>query len=184
MGSDEAKERCRELVERIKNGDSEAFSEIIQILKGRIFSVAYGFFRNREEALDITQEVFIRLWKMIRKIETKDIEAWVLKVTRNLCIDHYREKRRRELKEMNTNLRGMVGGREDEKELFQNLLEEALRRIPERQAFAFSLRFFSGMKISEMSEAMGISEGGAKSLLFKAVENIRKIMKEKENERV
>ncbi len=177
MGSDETKEKCKEIVRRIKDGESEAFSELIPIFKGKIFSVAYGFFKNREEALDITQEVFIRLWKMIKNIEAKDMESWVLKVTKNLCIDHYREKKRRELKEMNANLKKIAKGREDGKEFFQDLLEEALRMIPERQAFAFSLRFFNGMKISEISKIMGISEGGAKSMLFKAINNIRKIMK-------
>lgn len=178
MGSDGKNEKCREILERIRNGEDELFSELIQIFKGKIFSVAYGFFRDRDEALDITQEVFIRLWKMAKKIEGKDIEAWVMKVTKNVCIDHYRAKRRRVLKD---NMVKEILKEENEKgETLRESLEKALLLIPERQSFAFSLRFFNGMKLSEISEIMGISEGGVKSMLFKAINNIRRIIKEKE----
>ncbi len=75
MGSDGKNEKCGEILERIRNGENELFSELIQIFKGKIFPVAYGFFRDRDEALDIAQEVFIRLWKMAKRIEGKDIET-------------------------------------------------------------------------------------------------------------
>lgn len=177
MGSDGTNEKCSEILERIKNGEDELFSELIQIFKKRIFSVAYGFFREREEALDITQEVFLRLWKMRKRIESKDIEAWIMKVTKNVCIDHYRARKRRELKER---VEGILKVENERREALKESLERALLLIPERQSFAFSLRFFNGMKLSEISEIMGISEGGVKSILFKAINNIKKIIKDKE----
>ncbi len=179
MGFDDENEKCNKIIERIKNGDEEALSEIIQLFKGKVFSVAYGFFRDREDALDVTQEVFIKIWKMIKNIEGKDFEALVIKVTKNICIDHYRAKRKKESKEREM-IEETLKGEEGKSQELKEVLENALRVIPERQAFAFSLRFFNDMKLSEISKIMGISEGGAKSLLFKAINNIRKVIKDME----
>ncbi len=101
-----------------------------------------------------------------------------MKVTKNVCIDHYRAKRRRELKD--NMVKETLKEENGKGEALRESLEKALLLVPERQSFAFSLRFFNGMKLSEISEIMEISEGGVKSILFKAINNIRRIIKEKE----
>ncbi len=176
MGQEKKDERYRRIIERIENGETEALSELIRITSGKIFTLAYGFLREKEDALDITQEVLLKLWKRIGKMESKDIDAWLVKVTKNLCIDHYRLKKRRNTKENYERISELQKIDESKREDMRKNLESSLLMIPERQALAFSLRFFNGMKLKEIAEIMEISEGGAKSILFKAIKNLRDLL--------
>lgn len=88
------------LLRKTKEGDREAFKEIVRIYQRKVFLLAFSFFRNREDAMDIVQETFLRLYqKMDTYQEGKNFQGWILQITKNICIDRYRKEhsRRKEM---------------------------------------------------------------------------------------
>jgi RNA polymerase sigma factor (sigma-70 family) len=80
------------LIERIKEGDREAFMTVTNCYQKRVFVLAYSFFRNRDDALDIVQETFLRVYQkasLFRRGE--NFQNWLLQIAKNLCIDYYRK---------------------------------------------------------------------------------------------
>jgi RNA polymerase sigma-70 factor (ECF subfamily) len=82
----------QELVARIKGGEREAFSELVGQYQKKIFIFAYGFFPNREDALEIVQETFMRVFEKIANYhQDYSLSGWIYRLTHNICIDYYRK---------------------------------------------------------------------------------------------
>ena len=108
------------LVRRVEAGDREAFVALTRLYQKKVFVLAYSFVRDKEDALDLVQETFLRLYQKIGTYRPgRPFEAWLLQIARNLCIDHYRKqtvKRRehesgRTVEEHRPPGRGRGGGR-------------------------------------------------------------------------
>lgn len=84
------------LVQKCLDGDSDAWEEIVQTFHGRIYNLAYRYTRNGAQAEDLTQDIFIKVYQSLStyKAEYGSLINWLLKVSRNLIIDHYRQARR------------------------------------------------------------------------------------------
>ena len=80
------------LVDKIKEGDREAFMTLIRLYQKKVFLLAYSFFRNKEDALDIVQETFLRFYEKVRIFQRgKNFQNWLLQIAKNLCVDYYRK---------------------------------------------------------------------------------------------
>jgi len=76
------------LVEQIKEGDREAFVEITRLYQKKVYLLAYSYLRNNEDALDVVQETFLRLYQKVNMFHTeKNFQTWLLQIAKNLCID-------------------------------------------------------------------------------------------------
>jgi RNA polymerase sigma-70 factor (ECF subfamily) len=171
------------LVQKIKAGDREAFMTLTRMYQKKVFILTYSFFRDKEDALDLVQETFLRL---VQKIDSfrpgHSFEAWLLQIAKNLCIDHYRREsgRRRELErdrtveEMNAP-DPKAEGREEARDL-KEILSRCVAKLAERQRLIFIMRHYNQLKNEEIAQALGISIGTVKSLHFKAVRNLRALM--------
>lgn len=74
------------LVDKIKEGDREAFMTLTRLYQKKVFLLAYSFFRNREDALDIVQETFLRFYEKVRMFQRgKNFQNWLLQIAKNLC---------------------------------------------------------------------------------------------------
>src|SRR5829696_1261439 len=85
-----------ELVRRARAGDGVAWEEIVQGFSRRIFNLAYRFTSNADAAEDLTQEVFIRIYRTLDQYDSKqgDLSNWLMRLARNLIIDDYRHRQR------------------------------------------------------------------------------------------
>jgi RNA polymerase sigma-70 factor (ECF subfamily) len=83
-----------ELVRRARAGDGVAWEEIVQAFSRRIFNLAYRFTSNPDAAEDLTQEVFIRIYRTLDQYDSKqgDLANWLMRLARNLIIDDYRHR--------------------------------------------------------------------------------------------
>ncbi len=80
------------LVEKIKKGDREAFMTVTHLYQKKVFLLAFSFFHNREDALDIVQETFLRFYQKVSLYRKgKNFQNWLLQIAKNLCIDYYRK---------------------------------------------------------------------------------------------
>ena len=152
------------------NGDAGAARILTSRLMPTIFRHAYHRIYNQADAEDITQEAFMRLWKISPNWQQQQVQvsSWLYRVTENLCIDRLRKKK------TSYNIEALDNELEDnrptadtmiqEKERL-NALNEALATLPERQALAIRLRHINGLSNIEIAEIMRLSDKAVQSLL-------------------
>jgi RNA polymerase sigma-70 factor, ECF subfamily len=169
------------LVRAARDGDRDAFMTIVATYQRKVFALAYSILRDREDALDIVQETFLRFYQKADLYkEGNSFQGWLLRIAKNLCVDHYRKntRRRRELESSKSLDELQIPASPDPTVSGTGGMRDAtaccIDRLAGRQRLVFVLRHVDEMQFNEISEAMNISLGTAKSLHFKAVRNLRK----------
>src|SRR5256714_9756697 len=90
----EAPREIEALIQRCLQGDQLAWDAIVQQYRRKVFNVAYKFVGRHEEAEDLTQDIFIKIFKSLGTFDRRaNFQTWLISVSRNLCIDHYRSVR-------------------------------------------------------------------------------------------
>lgn len=178
------------LLRRSRSGDREAFKIVVRAYQKRVFAVAYTLLKNKEDALDIVQETFLRVYEKAYSFrEGASFGAWVVEIARNLSIDHYRRNRQAyqklSLQQVESELSGKMSGPGPDTKFsdLKKILFSCLERLAGRQRMVFMLRHFDELQFNEISRELNISEGTAKSLHFKAVRNLRKWLAQYSGER-
>jgi len=169
------------LLERIQDGDREAFMTIIRLYQQKVFVMAYSILRNREDALDAVQETFLRLYQKAGLYKPgNSFQGWLLQMAKNISIDSYRkhQMKRREW-ETSKPLEEIPVAVEDRASDsaasdLRSAFARSVDKLAKRQKMVFVMRHYNELQFNEISEAMRISVGTAKSLHFKAVQNLRK----------
>ncbi len=163
----------RKLVIRCLAGDQDAWETIVRSHARRIFGLSYRYTGSREEAEDLTQEIFIRIYQTLWSFrsESGSFVHWALKVSRNLIIDRYRQSRRfhqsggsPEIESMNlADEAHPSADRTVEQAESSRILRKALCTLSPETKEAIILRDLEGMGYKEMSEVLGVPEGTIKS---------------------
>src|SRR5436190_13878486 len=84
-----------ELIERCLRGDQQAWEQIVRLHWRKVFNVAYKFVGKHDEAEDLTQDIFLKIFKSLDTFDRRaNFQTWLISVSRNLCIDHYRSVRK------------------------------------------------------------------------------------------
>ncbi|MCZ6689857.1 MAG: sigma-70 family RNA polymerase sigma factor [Planctomycetota bacterium] len=169
------------LAERFKAGDEMAFPELVKLWERRLFRTFYGMTRNADDALDLTQDSFLRVYKGIRRWDGRSsFSTWLNRVATNLGIDFLRKRGRS--KEFSSPDAGLDVGVEDptpledaeEKSVRLDRLHRAMDSLPEGQRVIMALRHYQGMSLKEIAEVRGCAVGTVKSSLFQAFRNLQK----------
>ncbi len=172
-----------ELVKRAVAGDAAAFGKLAQLYGKPLFKLAYGFFYNREDAMDVVQETSLRMYRFIGSYRSgTSFRNWVFRIATNLCIDMYRKNKRGKVFEDSiddvlTDIEDTQGqGPEAVLEATGNslLIKEGLAGLSKKQRTVFILKHSSGLKFREIAEVLRISEGTVKSLHHRAIQGLRK----------
>jgi RNA polymerase sigma-70 factor (ECF subfamily) len=168
------------LLQKAAGGDRQAFKSIVVLYQQKVFLLAFSILRNREDALDVVQETFMRLYQKLDRYEKgRNFQAWLLQIAKNLSIDFYRKHhaRRRDL-ESERRVEELPLAAEDhrsnpESSELRHLLYRNLEQLAERQRLIFVMKHFNGLEYREIAQVLGISVGTVKSLHFKAVRNLK-----------
>ena len=154
------------------------FKNEILPLKDKLLRYAFSYIKDKEEAEDIVQEVFIRLWQKRKSLDKiKNIEAWSMTITRNLTIDKLKANRL-EFKDLHN-----VEDRAQEKSNPEELVEQSeslagirniIDSLSEKQKQVILLRDIEGHTYQEIGDIIGIDQNLVKVTLFRARENVRK----------
>lgn len=170
------------LLEGIRNGEREAFLTVIRLYQRKVFVVAYAILRDREDALDAVQETFLRLYQKADLFRPgNSFQGWLLQMAKNISLDSYRKHRRKRREWVTTTPLDEIpvaaepdrAGDSPASDL-RRAFAKSVETLAERQKMVFVMRHYSELQFREISEAMEISIGTAKSLHFKAVQNLRK----------
>ncbi|MEN6312207.1 MAG: RNA polymerase sigma factor [Acidobacteriota bacterium] len=169
------------LLERVRRGDRQAFVTIVESYQQKVFVMAFSILRNKEDALDAVQETFLRLYQKSDMYSSgRNFQAWLLQIAKNVSIDYYR-KHQRKRREWETSVpiddipvavvdRSSDSSDSDLRAAFSRCVE----KLAERQKMVFVMRHYNELQFNEISDAMRISVGTAKSLHFKAVRNLQR----------
>ena len=175
-----------EVISRCQQGDQEALKEIFDKYHKKVYRIAYGVVRQREEALDIVQEVFIKLFRSIKNFKGRShFYTYLYRMVMNTAIDHAR----RAGKQFTSSLdeEGSFEPSDEvekgpERILLHKELEErvklAMDKLPAEQKAALIFRDVEGLSYQEMAEAMGCSIGTVMSRLHYGRKKMQELLKD------
>jgi RNA polymerase sigma-70 factor (ECF subfamily) len=160
------------LIAQCLNGDQVAWDAIVRQNWRKVFNVAYKFVGKHDEAEDLTQDIFLKIFKALRTFDRRaNFQTWIISISRNLCIDHYRSVRKE---------RQMIAREVDTTELqpasaergpyqavehddLRTLLRQALQTLPVTLRTAVILRDLHELSYQEIADRLGLPEGTVKS---------------------
>jgi len=169
----------QDLVERSKQGDKTSFGKLVSKHYDMVYAVIFGILRNREEALDVTQDVFFKVFRDIQKfIGQSKFKTWLYRVAANGAIDHYRKRRPLEPIEDEADFETKeVSPRESaSRREIRELVEEALDLLNPEQRAVFVLREWNELSYEEIAESLQIEIGTVMSRLFYARKKLAQIL--------
>ncbi|WP_030549164.1 ECF subfamily RNA polymerase sigma factor, BldN family [Streptomyces albus] len=176
--------RMMDLVERAQDGEAEAFGRLYDQYADTVYRYVYYRVGSRATAEDLTSETFLRA---LRRISTftwqgRDFGAWLVTIARNLVADHFKSSRFR----LEITTGEMLDANEVERSPEDSVLEslsnatllDAVRRLNPQQQECVTLRFLQGMSVAETARAMGKNEGAIKTLQYRAVRTLARLLPE------
>lgn len=174
--------RIAALVDLARGGDAEAFGSLYDHYSPAVYRFAYYRVSSQALAEDIVSDTFFRALRSMAKFQWqgKDFGAWLMTIARNLIVDHYKSGRTRletPTDDFSANEQSTPGPDEAVLAgLTNEILREALSRLPAEQQECIVLRFFSDTSIADTAKVLGRSEGAVKQLQLRAVRNLAKLM--------
>ena len=164
-----------ELIKRCSRRDEAAWEEIIQRHKRKVLGIAYKFTGSFHEAEDLTQDIFLKVYRALDSYDrSQDFTAWLVGVSRNACIDHYRRVKREKL---------VMSGDADELKNFKfdglspqgtleaveraSMVRRTLRELPDDLRTVLILRDLKGLSYGEIVEQLKLAEGTVKSRIHR-----------------
>jgi RNA polymerase sigma-70 factor (ECF subfamily) len=153
-------------------GLTDDFESVYREHKARVFSTAYRFVRNREDAEDVTQDVFIKVHRKMSAFRgDAALSTWVYRITVNTALDFLRRRKRRQAVSLDEVSEPAAGPSN-----LKSLIESMIPSLPEGYRKVFVLHDIEGLKHSEIAEILGITEGASKSQLHRARGALRKML--------
>jgi RNA polymerase sigma-70 factor, ECF subfamily len=160
------------LIEQCLSGDQAAWETVVRQNWRKVFNVAYKFVGKHDEAEDLTQDIFLKIFKALASFDRRaNFQTWIISISRNLCIDHYRSVRKErqtiarevdagDLQPMSSD-RGPYAAAEHQD--LRLLLRQSLQMLPVTLRTAVVLRDLQELSYQEIADRLGLPEGTVKS---------------------
>ncbi|MEY3432936.1 MAG: hypothetical protein RL131_872 [Bacteroidota bacterium] len=176
-----------ELIDLLKKGDDGAFKRIVESKKDLVYNTALGLLQNVEDAEDIAQEVFIKVYESIHQFKGESaFSTWLYRIAVTRSLELIRSRKRKKRFAFITSLLGEnnelrhdppefihPGVQLDNKER-SVILFKSITKLPENQRIAFTLHKVEGIPYQEIAEIMSLSVSAIESLIHRAKANLRK----------
>ena len=178
----------QELIQRLAGGDPSAFRELVETHKKKIYFLALDMVGNPADAEDVSQEVFLRVFRSFKTFkQDAKLGAWLYRITYNASIDHLRkravtpEPKTDEVLETGYQSHPQITEPQTfldpaltaERALLQDRIEKALGNVSPQEKAVFLLRHYEDLSLKEISEILELTVGSVKSYLFRAVRKLR-----------
>jgi len=179
-----------QLVERCLNGEEAAWEDLVKVHTRRVYGICYRFTGSDHEAQDLTQEVFLRIFRSLKSFRSGEgsFTVWLSRLTRNLLIDHYRrtkldratdsiEEQLPMLEEktaMISRTDGLVAGREA-----SELLQQGLQKLSPELRETVILRDLEELEYREIAQVLNVPEGTVKSRLNRGRAELARVLRRK-----
>ena len=174
----------QERIQKILRGNTGLFEQLITQYQLQVVNTCYSFLKDEDDAHDVAQEVFIKLYEHLDefRFEAK-LSTWLYRVASNLSLNYIRSKKRKSWirffsKDKEDTAAAQSTSPNPEERLTtmddQTVLQEAIHSLPENQQTAFVLNNIDGLSYKEVAETMGVSDSAIESLIFRAKKSLRK----------
>ncbi|HLL01672.1 MAG TPA: sigma-70 family RNA polymerase sigma factor [Myxococcaceae bacterium] len=182
------------LVKRVRGGDQRAFKLLVERYQRKVYAVALGMLKDKEEAMDVSQEAFVKVYKYLDHFKgDASFYTWLYRITVNICIDVIRKRQSAggeavefdetmpmDVSEAHIGALGSRLGTNPQKSALRRELaekiQEALATVPEKHRAILLLREIEGMSYEDLSRTLDIPKGTVMSRLFHARAKVQKIL--------
>lgn len=181
-----------QLILKAQKGDNVAFEQLVMKYDRHVLNIAYSYRNNRDDADDIYQEVFLRVHKGLKNFQSRSkFSTWLYRITVNVCIEFKRKENVRRHESLNRTTddeentisyettidSGLRTDKNILKNEMNNLIQTEVDKLPKQLKMAFTLKYYQGLKIKEISKMMNCTEGTIKSYLFTSSRKLREKLK-------
>ncbi len=179
-----------QLIARCLSGDQTAWESLVRVHTRRVYAICYRFTGSDQEAQDLTQEVFLRVFRSLKSFRKGEgaLTVWLARLTRNLLIDHYRRTKLERASDsiedqlpmleektaMSARTDGLTLGRET-----SELLQDALQKLSPELRETVILRDLEELEYREIAQALNVPEGTVKSRLNRGRAELARILRRK-----
>ena len=174
------------LVEQARKGEMNAFRQLVELYKVKIYRLAYDLTGNSMDAEDLSQDVFLKAYRSLDKFRgDAKFGTWLYRITVNTCLDHRSKKSLSMITPITITQHeddsstleqagsAILPDRAAEASLIQNNIERALEQLTPREKTVFMLRHYHDLPLKEIAETLDISLGSVKTLLFRAIRRLQ-----------
>ena len=178
-----------ELIQQLRAGDEQAFKSLVTNYQDLVYNTALGIVQNSEDAEDVAQEVFIQVFRSIDQFKgDARLSTWIYRITTTKALDHIRSRKRKKRFAFITSLFGANDELVHDPVDFQHpgvaldrkeqaaLLFQMINQLPDNQKVAFTLHKTEELSYQEIADVMELSVSAVESLLFRARQNLRKLL--------
>lgn len=166
-----------ELIQSILGGDRNAYAVLVEKYTSDIFAICMGIIANVDDAMDISQETFLKGLMRIGQLRSSDrFRPWLIGIARNLCFDHLRRNKKEKMS---------VRTRNDtvhEIPVKYHGIHEAIARLPEKYRVPLLMYYFDGRSSDSVAEALNLSRDGVLTRLSRGRRELRRIITSWEND--
>jgi RNA polymerase sigma-70 factor (ECF subfamily) len=182
------------LIRAAQNGDSAAFEQLVRSYDQSVLRLAYNLLRSVEDASDIYQETFLRVYRNLQSFRFDcSFHTWLYRIVTNLCLDHLRKRKvRREDPAVVATAEGPLDRMDSvaeerahanpQRTLLSNELKDRIQQVlgelTPRERMVFEMRHYQGMRLRAIGEVLGTTEEAAKNCLFRATQKMRSALGE------
>jgi RNA polymerase sigma-70 factor (ECF subfamily) len=176
------------LVRRTLEGDERAFTELVRHYEGTLYRLAWRMLRNHEEARDVVQETFLRVFRALGSYDQeRKFSTWILRIATNLCIDRYRRRRIKwvsiDESEADEDRPSIIlveprGGpdRDHGETALVDRLDELVQRLPAIYRTIIELRYKQQLAYEEVAEVLDVPLGTVKARLHRAHRHLKDLL--------
>ena len=180
----------KEIIGRVQKGDVNAFTILVDAYKQKAYYTAYGFVNNHEDALDLSQDAFIKAFKAIKTFDLKaPFFPWFYKIIKNHCLNHIKKNKRFEHQSIEEQAEDQFIQYPDTKPLPDDLYQmsdmnlrlwKAIETLKPDFREIITLKHYHGLSYKEIAEALNIPIGTVMSRLFNARQELKDIVEKDE----
>ncbi len=164
-----------EVIRQVKKGNREAYQVIVERYMQRAYYIALGFVRNSQDAMDISQDSFIKAFRKIKRFDPeKSFFPWFYKLLKNLCLDHI--KRRSRVQEIPLDEARILNEKREDREM-KEILWRGIETLSFEQKEVIILRYFQQFSYKEIAEITAKPVGTVMSSLFYAKKRLKEAIK-------
>jgi RNA polymerase sigma-70 factor (ECF subfamily) len=167
----------KEIIERVKKGEKEMFSHLIERYSDRIYTYFVRLIQDKDEAMSLTQETFYKVFKGIKNFDTsRDFFPYLIKIARNEGVNYLNKYKKIEIIDYDDTLNY------EKKESFDDklIIEDALKKLPKDDHEIILLFYSENLSYEEISKVLNISVENVKVKLHRAKEKLRRIIEVKD----
>lgn len=174
-----------QIIEAIKNGDTNAFSQLVDRYKDLVYTLAIRMLKHKEEAEEVAQDTFIKVYKSLNKFKgDSKFSTWIYRVAYNTCLDAIKKNKKHindvEIDEFTYNKLDTIDNALDNiiKKERSQLIKNCINQLPEDSSALLTLFYFEELSLDEISKIINVETNTVKVKLFRARKKLAVVLEQ------